>query len=48
MKIVQPIWYLGGMIRSNKRQFLAQSFFDSKDFALVYDSDYSEAVCHQK
>ena len=38
----------GGMIRSSKRQFLAQSFFDSKDFSLVYDSDYSEPRCTQK
>lgn len=30
-----------GMIRSSKRQFLAQSFFDSPDFTVVYDSYYS-------
>lgn len=38
---VQPqLW--NGMIRSSKRQFLAQSFFDSPDFEVVYDSFYSE------
>ena len=31
-----------GMIRSNKKQFLAQSFFDSPDFEVVFDSFYSE------
>lgn len=31
-----------GMIRSNKKQFLAQSFFESPDFDVVYDSFYSE------
>ena len=38
---VQPqLW--NGMVRSSKRQFLAQSFFDSPDFEVVYDSFYSE------
>ena len=38
---VQPqLW--NGMIRSSKRQFLAQSFIDSPDFDVVYDSFYSE------
>ena len=31
-----------GMIRSTRRQFLAQSFFESPDFEVVYDSFYSE------
>lgn len=44
---VQPVLWRG-MIRSKKRQFLAQSFFDSPDFTLFYDSDYSEARCDQK
>lgn len=30
-----------GMIRSSKKQFLAQSFIDSPDFKVVYDSFYS-------
>lgn len=30
-----------GMIRSSKKQFLAQSFLDSPDFMVVYDSFYS-------
>ena len=38
---MQPqLW--NGMIRSSKRQFLAQSFFDSPDFEVAYDSFYSE------
>lgn len=38
--ILPSIW--NGMIRSSKRQFLAQSFLDSPDLDLVYDSYYSE------
>jgi hypothetical protein len=39
---VKPsLW--NGMIRSGKSQFLAQSFFDSEDLEVVYDSDFSEA-----
>lgn len=38
--IAPSLWH--GMIRSSKKQFLAQSFFDSPDFEVVYDSDYSE------
>lgn len=39
---VKPsLW--NGMIRSDKSQFLAQSFFDSEDFEVIYDSDFSEA-----
>ena len=41
---IQPVLWRG-MIRSKKRQFLAQSFFDSPDFILLYDSDYYEARC---
>ena len=38
---IQPqLW--NGMIRSSKRQFLADSFFESPDFEVVYDSFYSE------
>lgn len=44
--VMPTLW--GGMIRSSKRQFLAQSFFDSDDFTLIYDSDYSELRCDQK
>lgn len=39
--VLPSLW--NGMIRSSKRQFLAQSFFDSPDFELIYDSDFSEA-----
>ena len=38
--LLPQLW--GGMIRSTRRQFLAQSFFDSPDFEVVYDSFYSE------
>lgn len=39
---VKPsLW--NGMIRSEKRQFLAESFFDSEEFEVIYDSDFSEA-----
>lgn len=38
--VLPSLW--NGMIRSNKRQFLAQSFFDSPDFEVVYDSVFSE------
>ena len=44
--ITPSIW--NGMIRSSKRQFLAQSFFDSPDFELIYDSDYSDPRCSIK
>ena len=38
---VQPqLW--NGMVRSSKQQFLADSFFESPDFRVVYDSFYSE------
>ena len=37
--LIEPsIWC--GAIRSKKKQFLAQSFLNSPDFTLVYDSDY--------
>ena len=38
--VLPSLW--NGMIRSKKRQFLAQSFFDSPDFDLIYDSEFSE------
>ena len=38
--IAPTLW--NGMIRSSKKQFLAQSFFESPDFDVVYDSFYSE------
>ena len=44
--IKPQLWH--GMIRSNKRQFLAQSFFDSPDFEVVYDSDFSEPKSNLK
>ena len=39
--ICPSLWH--GMIRSSKKQFLAQSFFDSPDFECLYDSDFAEA-----
>lgn len=38
--IAPMIW--NGCIRSSKKQFLAQSFLDSEDLKLVWDSYYSE------
>lgn len=38
--LVQPILW-NGMLRSSHKQFLAQSFFDSRDFTVVYDSFFS-------
>lgn len=38
--LLPSIW--NGMIRSSKKQFLAQSFLDSEDLDLIYDSYYSE------
>lgn len=38
--IMPVLW--NGMIRSSKQQFLAQSFFESPDFSVVYDSFFSE------
>ena len=38
--LAPTLW--NGMIRSSKKQFLAQSFFESEDFDVVYDSFYSE------
>ena len=38
--ILPEIW--NGMIRSSKKQFLAQSFLESDDLRVVYDSFYSE------
>ncbi len=45
--LVKPsLW--NGMIRMNKDQVLAQSFFDSEDIEVVYDSDYSDPKCTTK
>lgn len=38
--LVQPVLW-NGMLRSSRKQFLAQSFFDSPDFTVVYDSYFS-------
>lgn len=38
--LIPTLW--GGALRSDKRQFLAQSFLESNDLDLVYDSFYSE------
>ena len=38
--LAPSLW--NGMIRSSKKQFLAQSFFMSPDFDVVYDSFFSE------
>jgi uncharacterized protein YycO len=38
--IKPSIW--NGMIRSSKKQYLAQSFFDSRDFKVAYESDTEE------
>ena len=37
-----------GMIKINSKKYLAQSFFDSKDFEVVYDSDFSHPKCTTK
>lgn len=37
-----------GMIKSSSKKYLAQSFFDSEDFEVVYDSDYSDPNCSLK
>lgn len=39
---------LNGMIRMSREQVLAQSFFDSPDIYVVYDSDYSDPKCSIK
>lgn len=44
--LLPELW--NGMIRSSKRQFLADSFFESPDFTTVYDSDFSEPKCDLK
>lgn len=38
-RLVPTLW--NGMIKSSKKAYLAQSFFESDDFDLVYDSDFS-------
>ena len=40
------IW--NGMIKINSKKYLAQSFFDSDDFEVVYDSDFSSPRCTTK
>lgn len=40
------LWH--GMIRSSSLKVLAQSFFDSPDMEVVYDSDYSDPMCSTK
>lgn len=37
-----------GMIKINSKKYLAQSFFDSEDFEVIYDSDYSNPRCTTK
>lgn len=45
--LIKPsLWH--GMIRMGREQVLAQSFFDSPDIEVVYDSDYSEPKCSTK
>ena len=45
--LVKPsLWR--GMIKMGREQVLAQSFFDSPDIEVVYDSDYSEPRCSTK
>ena len=45
--LVKPsLW--NGMIRMRNEKVLAQSFFESKDFDVIYDSDYSEPRCSMK
>ena len=38
--VLPQLW--NGMVRSSRRQFLAQSFLESPDFGVAYDSFYSE------
>ena len=45
--MIRPsLW--NGMIRFKRETYLAQSFFDSPDMELVYDSDYSDTRCSAK
>ena len=45
--MIKPsLW--NGMFRSNRETYLAQSFFDSPDIELVYDSDFSDPKCSAK
>ena len=37
-----------GMIKINSKKYLAQSFFDSEDFEVIYDSDFSNPKCTTK
>lgn len=45
--MIKPsLW--NGMIRWSRETYLAQSFFDSPDLELVYDSDFSDPKCSAK
>ena len=45
--MIKPsLW--NGMIRWNRETYLAQSFFESPDIELVYDSDFSDPKCSAK
>ena len=45
--MIKPsLW--NGMIRWGRETYLAQSFFDSPDIEVVYDSDYSDPICSTK
>lgn len=45
--LIKPsLW--NGMISTSKKKVLAQSFFDSPDIRVVYDSDYSDPKCSTK
>ena len=45
--LVKPsLW--NGMIKMRNEKVLAQSFFESEDFDVIYDSDYSEPRCSMK
>lgn len=45
--LIKPsLW--NGMITWGRETYLAQSFFDSPDFEVVYDSDFSSPRCSEK
>jgi hypothetical protein len=45
--LIKPsLW--NGMIKSGSGKVLAQSFFDSPDMWVIYDSDYSDPKCSTK
>ena len=45
-EFTERVWK--GMIKINSKKYLAQSFFDSDDFEVVYDSDFSNPKCTTK